>query len=101
MSSDGEMARRFGARVSVVPPARSDRQLFLVIGTSQSVLKSRIAGLRGRVFLGSANWCLAQMRYGQAMALRGMSGITMVGGVTIDPARWKQLGLPSSESAST
>ena len=93
MDSGPEMVRRFGARVSVTRPQASDRQLFLILGVNQAVLRSHVSGRGGKLFLGGPNWVLAEMQYSQAMALRGAPGVHLLGGVTIDPERWKQIRL--------
>ncbi len=90
MSHDSEMQRRFGAKISVTPPATLDRQIFLLTGT-RTHLAGLISGQGGLPLFSGPGWALAELGFSQAMALRGTPGIRTVSGVWIDPERIESL----------
>jgi hypothetical protein len=87
MERQSEMQRRFGATIKVAPPATSDRQMFLILGKSKALLAGLVAGRGGKLLLGGPGWVLAEMSFLQAMSLRGVAGVRMVGGVSVNPDR--------------
>jgi hypothetical protein len=87
MERESEMQRRFGATVKVTPPTTSDRQMFLILGKSKTFLAGLTTARGGRLLLGGPGWVLAEMSFPQAMSLRAVAGVRMVGGVSINPDR--------------
>jgi hypothetical protein len=82
------MQRRFGAKVDVQHSRTpGDRQLFLVIGSQTLNLNGLVISQDGRPVFGGPGWVLAEMPFPGAMALRGVRGVRMVGGVSINPER--------------
>jgi len=91
MERASDIQRRFGAKIDVKLPPKTDRQLFVILGAGPKMLAGRIAGVEGRLVLGGTNWVRAEMSFPQAMAMRGIPGVRGVAGVSMDPERLAKL----------
>ena len=100
MAHDLTMQQKFSAKVDVTPAPQSERQVFFITGSSAAHLAGLVTAHGGRPIIGGPHWVLAELTFSRAMALRGVRGVRMVGGVSIDRERiealWRMTGQSSA-----
>jgi len=86
---DMGIEKSFGAEVKVTLPHSEQRQLFLVIFTSQEVGPAGIIRAHGgRIVLDGGAWMIAELAFNVATSLRQAGEVVFLGGISLDPQRF-------------
>lgn len=83
----------FGAKVKLTFPESNEGQFFWVKSSSPDInLAALTRSHGGRVVLEGRDWVIVELGFNEAMELRKLQGVILVGGVSLDPQRFAAFG---------